>query len=206
LQSALILETNCPGAIGSVVTNKIVIICLELLFDTDVVTLPKVLSILFSAEVAPTTSAFTCHQRQPISEATNTAPQVKLVHAFTWEVRALLVDKIPTTSFAVGTFIYNLVSRKGSVLNPAGGHFGDGLGVTFTTFFTGAFFLTGAFFTGAFFVGVAFGFGVTFFVAVAFGVGVGLFVAAVAGVIVSARPRANAIANFLDLIISVDPT
>jgi hypothetical protein len=189
LQSALILEINCPEAIGSVVTNKIVIICLGLLFDTDVVTLPKVLSVLFSAEVAPTTSAFTCHQRQPSSEATNTAPQVNLVHAFTWEVSALLVDKIPTTSFAVGTFIYNLVSRKGSVLYPAGGHFGDGLGVTVTTFFTGAFFLTGA-----------------FFVTLAFGVGVGLLVAAFAGVTVSAKPRANAIANFLDLIISVDPT
>jgi hypothetical protein len=157
------LETKCPEAIGSVVTNKIVIICLGLLFDTDVVTFPKVLSVLFSAEVAPTTSAFTCHQRQPSSEATNTAPQVNLVHAFTWEVSALLADKIPTTSFAVGTFIYNLVSRSGSVLNPAGGHFAGGLGG-------------------------------------------GLFVAAVAGVIVSAKPRANAIANFLDLIISADPT
>jgi hypothetical protein len=119
---------------------------------------------------------------------------VKLVHAFTCAVSALLVDKIPTTSFAVGTFIYNLVSPRGSVLNPTGGHFGDGLGVGVTTFFfTGAFFFTGGFLTGA------------FFVAVAFGVGVGLFVAASAGVTVIVNPKARASANFLDLIISVDP-
>jgi hypothetical protein len=131
---------------------------------------------------------------------------VKLVHAFTCAVSALLADKIPTTSFAVGTFIYNLVSPRGSVANPTGGHFGDGLGVGVTTFFfTGAFFFTGGFLTGAFFVAVAFGVGVTFFVAVAFGVGVGLFVAAIAGVTVIVNPKARASANFLDLIISVDP-
>jgi hypothetical protein len=165
-----------------------------------VVILPKVFKVLFTAEVGPTTSPVTCHQRHPISEATNTAPQVKLVHAFTCAVSALLVDKIPTTSFAVGTFIYNLVSPRGSVLNPTGGHFGVGLGVGVTTFFfTGAFFFTGGFLTGAFFTGA-------FFVGLAFGVGVGLFVAAIAGVTVIVNPKARASANFLDLIISVDPT
>jgi hypothetical protein len=99
--------------------------------------------------------------------------------------------------------MYNFVSPSGSVLNPAGGHFGDGEGVNLTTFFF--FFFTGAFFTGAFFVAVAFGVGVTFFVAVAFGVGVGLLVAANAGVTVIVRPSAMARAIFLDLIISVDP-
>jgi hypothetical protein len=155
--------------------------------------LPKVFRVLLPAEVGPTTSPVTCHQRHPISEATNTAPQVKLVHAFTCAVSALLVDKIPTTSFAVGTFIYNLVSPRGSVLNPTGGHFGDGLGVGVTTFFFTGAFLTGAFFTGAFFVGLA------------LGVGVGLFVAASAGVTVIVNPSARTSAKVLDFITSVDP-
>ena len=198
----------CPEPIGSVVINKIVTTFCGSLAVTDVVTLPKVFRVLFSAEVAPTRSPVTCHQRQPISEATDTAPQVNLVQAFICEESAVLADKIPTSSFAVGIFIYNFVSPSGSVLNPVGGHFGDGEGVNLTTFFffflTGAFF-TGAFLTGAFFVTVAFGVGVTFFVTVAFGVGVGLLVAADAGVTVIIRPRAIASASFLDLIISVDP-
>ena len=94
-----------------------------------------------------------------------------------------------------------MVSFCGSVLNPAGGHFGDGEGVTVETFFlTGAFF-----FTGAFFEGLAFGVGVTFFVAVTFGVGVGLLVAASAGVTVIVNPSARTSAKVFDLIISADP-
>jgi hypothetical protein len=101
-----------------------------------------------------------------------------------------------------------LVAPSASVLNPAGGHFGEGEGVTLDTFFfffTGAFFFAGGFLTGAFFVAVAFGVGVTFFVAVAFGVGVGLFVAASAGVTVIVNPSARVSANLFDLIITVDP-
>jgi hypothetical protein len=182
-----------------------------LLLLTDVVTLPKVFIVLFSAEVAPITDPVTCHQRQPTSEATSTAPQVKLVHALICDDNELLADKIPTNSFAVGIFIYSFVSPSGSVLNPAGGHFGEGEGVNLATFFfAGAFFLAGFFFAGAFFAGalaltLALGVGVAFFVAVAFGVGVGLFVAASAGVTVMVRMRARLSANFLDLIISVDP-
>jgi hypothetical protein len=87
-----------------------------------------------------------------------------------------------------------LVSFNLSVLNPAGGHFGDGDGVsvmTFLTFFF--FFLTGAFLTGA-------------FVTLAFGVGVGLVVAAVAGATDSTKPNTKAKANFFDLIIYLAPT
>jgi hypothetical protein len=113
-----------------------------------------------------------------------------------------------------------LVTPSASVLNPAGGHFGDGEGVTLDTFFfffTGGFFFKGGFLVGAFFVGLAFGVGVAFFVAVAFGVGVaffvavafgvGLFVAATADVtvIVNTKARASASAIFFELIISVDP-
>jgi hypothetical protein len=198
----------CPEPIGSVVTNKMVTIFCGALAATDVVIFPKVLRVRFSAEVAPTTSPITCHQRQPISEATNTAPHVNFVQSFICAESAVLADNIPTSSFAVGTFIYKLVSRKASVLNPAGGHFGDGDGVNLTTFFfTGAFFFTGGFFTGAFFVGLDFGVGVGLFVVLTFGVGVGvgLFVAANAGVTVIVNPRARASANFFDLIISVDP-
>jgi hypothetical protein len=72
---------------------------------TDVVTLPKVFIVLFSAEVAPMTDPVTCHQRHPISEATSTAPQVKLVQALICEDSELFADKIPTNSFAVGIFI-----------------------------------------------------------------------------------------------------
>ena len=103
---------------------------------------------------------------------------------------------MPTNSFAVGTFKYNFVSPRGSVLKPAGGHFGDGDGESFTFFF----FLTGAFLTGAFFVTLAFGVGVTFFVALAFGVGVGLFVAAT--VEVSERPRNSAAKRAITLILN----
>jgi hypothetical protein len=168
---------------------------------------PKVFKVRFSREVAPTTSAVTCHQRQPISEATNTAPHVNFVQSFICAESAVFADNIPTSSFAVGTFIYSLVAPSASVLNPAGGHFGDGEGDNLTSFFfffTGGFF-TGAFLVGAFFVGLAFGVGVAFFVAVAFGVGVGLFVAASAGETVIVNPSARASANFFDLIITVDP-
>jgi hypothetical protein len=116
---------------------------------------------------------------------------------------------MPINSLVFGTFKYIFVSPSGSVLNPTGGHFGEGEGESFTFFFfffTGAFFFPGAFFTGAFFVGLAFGVGVTFFAVVAFGVGVGVFVAAVAGVTVIAKPSARARANFLDLIIAGHPT
>ena len=113
---------------------------------------PKVLVARFSGEVAPTTSAVTLHQRQPVSAATKTAPQVNCVQDLTCEASADLAERSPTNSFAFGTFKYNLVSSSGSVLKPTGGHFGDGEGnflATFFFFFTGAF-LTGAFFTGAF--------------------------------------------------------
>jgi hypothetical protein len=86
---------------------------------------------------------------------------------------------------AVGTFKYNFVSPSGSVLNPAGGHFGDGEGESFTFFF---FFLTGAFLTGA------------FLVTLAFGVGVGLFVAAI--VEVSDNPRKSTVAREIILILT----
>jgi hypothetical protein len=134
----------------------------------------------FSGDVAPTTSAVTRHQRQPTSEATRTAPQVNCVQDFTCEASVDLADKSPTNSFAVGTFKYNLVSPSGSVLKPTGGHFGDGEGSFFATFF---FFLTGAFFTGAFFAGA-------FWLALAFGVGVGDFVAATVEVSESERNTA----------------
>jgi hypothetical protein len=91
-----------------------------------------------------------------------------------------------------------LVSPSASVLNPVGGHFGEGDGDIFTFFFAGAFFFAGGFLTGAFLAGA-------FFETLAFGVGVGLLVAASAGVTVTVRIRARAKANFLDLIISVDP-
>jgi hypothetical protein len=85
------------------------------------------------------------------------------VHVLTCEARVDLAERRPTNSFALGTFRYNLVSPSGSVLNPTGGHFGDGegsfLASFFFFFFTGAF-LTGAFFTGAFSLALAFGFGV----------------------------------------------
>ena len=163
---------------------------------TDVVILPKVFKVRFSGEVAPTTSAVICHQRQPISDATKTAPQVYFVQALICEVSADFADNIPTNSLAVGTFKYNLVSFNLSVLKPAGGQIGDGDGVNLITFFF-FFFFTGAFFTGAFLTGA--------FVTLAFGVGVGLFVAAIAGATLSANPRAKAKANFLDLIISAVP-
>ena len=160
---------------------------------TEVVIFPKVFKVRSLLDVAPTTSAVTCHQRQPISEATKTAPHVNLVQLLICEDSADFADKIPTSSFALGTFKYNLVSPSGSVLNPAGGHFGDGEGDNLFIFFF-FFFLTGAFFTGA------------FLETLAFGVGVGLFVAAVAGATDKASPKANASANFLDLITSVGPT
>ncbi len=167
---------------------------------TEVVIFPKVFKVRSLLDVAPTTSAVTCHQRQPISEATKTAPQVNFLQLSTREESADFADKIPTTSFAVGTFKYNLVSPSGSVLKPAGGHFGDGEGDTLLLlFFFFFFFLTGGFLTGAFFTGA-------FLVTLAFGVGVGLFVAAVAGATDKASPKANANANFFDLITSVGPT
>jgi hypothetical protein len=58
---------------------------------------------------------------------------------------------------------------SGSVLNPTGGHFGEGEGNFFASFFF--FFFTGAFFTGAFLAGA-------FSLALAFGFGVGDLVAA----------------------------
>jgi hypothetical protein len=123
---------------------------------------------------------------------------VNLVQSLICEASAVLADKMPISSLVFGTFRYIFVSPSGSVLNPTGGHFGDGDGESLTFFF---FFLT-----GAFFVGLAFGVGVTFFAVLAFGAGVGLFVAAVAGVMVTAKPRARARANFLDLIIAGHPT
>jgi hypothetical protein len=198
LQSALIFVTIWPKPIGSGVTNRIVIICFAALRVTEVETVPKVFRVRSSAEVGPTTSPFTFHQRQPVSDATSTAPHVNFVQSLIWETKAVLADKMPTNSFAVGTFKYNFVSPRGSVLKPAGGHFGDGDGESFTFFFF--FFLTGAFLTGAFFVTLAFGVGVTFFVALAFGVGVGLFVAAT--VEVSERPRNSAAKRAITLILN----
>jgi hypothetical protein len=128
---------------------------------------------------------------------------VNLVQSLICEARAVLADKMPINSLVFGTFRYIFVSPSGSVLNPAGGHFGEGEGDNVASFF---FFFTGAFFTGAFFVGLAFGVGVTFFAVLAFGVGVGLFVAAVAGETVIVKPSASASASFLDLIIAGHPT
>jgi hypothetical protein len=177
-----------------VVTNKIVTTRTPALPAAEVVNFPKVFNARLVDEVAPMTSAFICHQRHPISDPTKTAPQVYLLQDFICEERTDFADKIPTNSLAVGTFKYNFVSPSASVLNPAGGHFGDGDGVSqIIFFFAGAFFFTGAFLTGA------------FLVTLAFGVGVGLVVAAVAGAIVIVKPMAISSANFLDLIISVDP-
>lgn len=156
---------------------------------------PNVFRVRFSGEVAPTTSAVICHQRHPISEATNTAPHVYLVHAFICEASADFADSIPTNSLAVGTFRYNFVSFNLSVLKPAGGQDGEGEGVNLMTFFT--FFLTGAFLTGAFFTGVL--------EALAFGVWVGLLVAPLAGATDRAKPMAKAMANAFDLIIYLAP-
>jgi hypothetical protein len=180
-----------PKAIGSGVTIKIVTICFAALRVTEVETVPKVFNLRSSAEVAPTISPVTFHQRQPVSEATITAPQVNFVQSLICDARVDFAERIPTNSLAVGTFKYNFVSPSGSVLNPTGGHFGDGDGESFTFlfFFTGGF-LTGAFLTGA------------FFVTLAFGVGVGLFVAATADVRESPKNTAvnSAIAlSFIDL-------
>jgi hypothetical protein len=193
----LIFVTIWPKPIGSGVTNRIVIICFAALRVTEVDTVPKVLRIRSSAEVGPTTSPFTFHQRQPVSDATSTAPQVNFVQSLICETKAVLADKMPTNSFAVGTFKYNFVSPRGSVLKPAGGHFGEGDGESFTFFFF--FFFTGAFLTGAFFVTLAFGVGVAFFVTLAFGVGVGLFVADEAEA--SDRPRNSAVKIAITLIL-----
>ena len=148
-----------------------------------------------SAEVAPITSAFTRHQRQPVSDATCTAPQVNCVQALTCDARADLAERIPTNSLADGTFKYNFVSPSASVLKPTGGHFGEGDGESFTTFF----FLTGAFFTGALAVALAFA------EAVGFGVGVGLLVAAVVEVRDSERKSAEKTATSL-ILIALAPT
>jgi hypothetical protein len=123
---------------------------------------------------------------------------VNLVQSLICEASVVLADKMPINSLVFGTFRYIFVSPSGSVLNPAGGHFGEGEGESFTFFFF--------FFTGAFLLGLAFGVGVTFFAVLALGVGVGLFVAAVAGPVVIAKPSARASANFLDLITAGHPT
>jgi hypothetical protein len=167
------------------VTIRTVTICFAALRVIEVETYPKVFKVRSSAEVRPTTSPLTFHQRQPVSDATSTAPQVNFVQSLICEAKAVLADKIPTNSLAVGTFKYNFVSPSGSVLNPAGGHFGDGDGESFTFFF---FFLTGAFLTGA------------FLVTLAFGVGVGLFVAAI--VEVSDNPRKSTVAREIILILT----
>jgi len=180
-----------PKAMGSGVTIKIVTICFAALRVTEVETVPKVFNLRSSAEVAPTISPVTFHQRHPVSEATITAPQVNFVQSLICDARVDFAERIPTNSLAVGTFKYNFVSPSGSVLNPTGGHFGDGDGESFTFFF----FFTGGFFTGAFFTGA-------FLVTLAFGVGVGLFVAATADVRESPKNTAvnSAIAlSFIDL-------
>jgi hypothetical protein len=106
------------------------------------------------------------------------------VQSLTCEASVDLAESSPTNSLAVGTFKYNLVSSRGSVLNPTGGHFGDGEGSFLATFF---FFLTGAFLTDAFLVGA-------FSLALAFGVGVGDLVAATVEVRESERKSAVIIA------------
>jgi hypothetical protein len=68
---------------------------------------------------------------------------VNLVQSLICEASAVLADKIPINSLVLGTFRYIFVSPSGSVLNPTGGHFGEGEGESFTFFF---FFFTGAFF------------------------------------------------------------
>jgi hypothetical protein len=132
----------------------------------------------------------TRHQRHPISEATNTAPQVNCVQDLTWAASADFAESIPTNSLAFGTFRYNLVSFSGSVLNPTGGHFGEGEGNFLAIF---GFFLTGGFLTGAFFTGA-------FSLALAFGVGVGDLVAAIVEVSESEIKSAERIAINLILI------
>ena len=87
------------------VTNITVTIFCGALAATEVVTFPKVFRVLFSLEVGPTTSPVTCHQRQPISEATKTAPHVNFVQSFTCVASATLVESNPTSSYAVGIFI-----------------------------------------------------------------------------------------------------
>jgi hypothetical protein len=119
------------------------------------------------------------------------------VQALTCDARADLAERIPTNSLAVGTFKYNLVSPSASVLNPTGGHFGEGDGESFTTFFF--FFLTGAFFTGAFLTG-ALAVALAFAEELALGVGVGLFVAATVEVSESDRKSADRTATSLILI------
>jgi hypothetical protein len=139
------------------------------------------------------TSPFTFHQRQPVSDATRTAPQVNFVQSLICDAKAVFADRMPTNSLAVGTFKYNFVSPRGSVLNPTGGHFGDGEG-NFLAYF---FFFTGAFLTGAFLVTLAFGVGVAFLVVLTFGVGVGVLVAAT--VEVSDSPRNKTVATETNL-------
>jgi hypothetical protein len=96
---------------------------------------------------------------------------------------------------ALGTFRYNFVSPSASVLKPTGGHFGEGDGESFTTFF---FFFTGAFLTGALAVVVAFAEALALGEVVGFGVGVGLLVAAAVEVRDSERKSADKAAiNFI---------
>jgi len=114
------------------------------------------------------------------------------VQSLICDARVDFAERIPTNSLAVGTFKYNFVSPSGSVLNPTGGHFGDGDGESFTFFF---FFLAGGFLTGAFLTGA-------FFVTLALGVGVGLFVAATAEVRESPKNTAvnsAIVLSFIDL-------
>jgi hypothetical protein len=120
---------------------------------------------------------------------------VNSVQFLTCEDSADFAESSPTNSFAVGTFRYNLVSLSGSVLNPTGGHLGEGEGSFLATFgfFLAGGFLTGAFFTGAFFTGA-------FSLALAFGVGVGDLVAAIVEVSESEIKSAEKTATNLILI------
>jgi hypothetical protein len=115
---------------------------------------------------------------------------VNSVQFLTCEASADFAESSPTNSFAVGTLRYNLVSLSGSVLNPTGGHLGEGEGSFLATF---GLFLAGGFLTGAFFTGA-------FSLALAFGVGVGDLVAAIVEVSESAMKSAEKIATNLILI------
>ena len=150
--------------------------------------LPKVFNVLSVTEVWPTSFAFTSHHVQPLREATCTAPheyfsQIATPSTFcaSWRVKTLLLEAVPTNSFALGIF----ANTSPFALKPAGGHIALGEGETET--FLRGFFLTTAFFV-AFEVALAVAFGETVGLAVvlADGVGVAFVVAAFVGTVVSA--------------------
>ena len=177
--------------------SKIVVICLLVVGPTRVRILPKVFKVLSVTEVSPTSFPVTSHHVQPLRDATCTAPheyfsQIATPSTFcaSWRVKTLLLEAVPTNSFALGIF----AKTSPFALNPAGGQIALGEGETET--FLRGFFLTTAFFV-AFEVALAVAFGETVGLAVvlAVGVGVALEVAALAGNAVSASNSAMAMPN-----------